>query len=334
MPFRKRKRGFTLIELLVVIAIIAVLIALLLPAVQQAREAARRSTCKNNLKQLGLALHNYHDTYTLFPVGAMRLQGWGISWYVGILPFMDNSPVYNRLTFVGDHPGWVDNGVAAGNLNGQVINGLNIPWMTCPSSPLESLGPTGRGYRTVRPQYVGILGSTDDTQTPPRWVNSPAQYTCCNCCGAVANTGLAASGGSMNRTKALSFKDMSDGPSNTIHVGEQSDFYRDINNPAVGKSRQINNNHGWMMGADQHNYRGNGRAYNVTTVRYPPNSAAVGMPGVGENHGENNGLNSPHTGGVQILLVDGSARFLSENIDMLVLRFLCNRNDSQPVGSF
>ena len=103
-----RRRGFTLIELLVVIAIIAVLIALLLPAVQQAREAARRTQCKNNLKQMGLALHNYHDTYNGFPNGniASAAGGWGMSWYMRILPYVDQAPVFNKLTFSGTHPGW------------------------------------------------------------------------------------------------------------------------------------------------------------------------------------------------------------------------------------
>ena len=107
-PFSKY-RGFTLIELLVVIAIIAILIALLLPAVQQAREAARRTQCKNNLKQLGLAFHNYHDTFTLFPIGVQsagpNAGHYGPSFYAGILPYLEQANVYNRLTFNSSHPG-------------------------------------------------------------------------------------------------------------------------------------------------------------------------------------------------------------------------------------
>ncbi|WP_417386030.1 DUF1559 domain-containing protein, partial [Gimesia sp.] len=101
------KRGFTLIELLVVIAIIAILIALLLPAVQQAREAARRSTCKNNMKQLGLALHNYHETHKSFPqmhVEYVRNTNYDpagvesfLPWSVMLLPFMDQAPLYNKI---------------------------------------------------------------------------------------------------------------------------------------------------------------------------------------------------------------------------------------------
>src|SRR6187401_2658539 len=90
------RRGFTLIELLVVIAIIAILIALLLPAVQQAREAARRSQCKNNLKQIGIALHNYHDTFNALPPGWVQTNRWG--WGTMVLPGLDQAPLYNSLS--------------------------------------------------------------------------------------------------------------------------------------------------------------------------------------------------------------------------------------------
>ena len=94
-------RGFTLIELLVVIAIIAILIALLLPAVQQAREAARRTQCRNNLKQMGIALHNYHDNFNIFPPGGLQAStdGGGASFLAMLLPFMDQGPAYNRMDF-------------------------------------------------------------------------------------------------------------------------------------------------------------------------------------------------------------------------------------------
>ncbi len=105
LTHRKMKRGFTLIELLVVIAIIAVLVALLLPAVQQAREAARRSTCKNNMKQLGLEFHNYHDTFTMFPPASSadgvgnnmdRVDAWG--WSLRLLPYIDQAPLHRSVS--------------------------------------------------------------------------------------------------------------------------------------------------------------------------------------------------------------------------------------------
>src|ERR1700733_10552979 len=107
---KPRCRGFTLIELLVVIAIIAVLIALLLPAVQQARESARRTQCKNNLKQYGLALHNYHDTYSRFPYSTSGSQSLNVNsvgtnhnWLEFILPFIEQTTLYNQLNFTIDN---------------------------------------------------------------------------------------------------------------------------------------------------------------------------------------------------------------------------------------
>jgi prepilin-type N-terminal cleavage/methylation domain-containing protein len=126
------RKGFTLIELLVVIAIIAVLIALLLPAVQQAREAARRSQCKNNLKQLGIALHNYHDTFSGLPPGAIQVfETTGqneATWISMILPYIDQQPLYNRANFSSCF-GCV---ASPGNPAYEIVSPL-IPMMLCPS---------------------------------------------------------------------------------------------------------------------------------------------------------------------------------------------------------
>lgn len=334
------KRGFTLIELLVVIAIIAILIALLLPAVQQAREAARRTQCKNNLKQIGLALHNYHDVFNKFPIGANTGQNrtFGLSWWAGAMPYFDQANMYNKLTFDGQHPGWTRNGQSGGELNGMAADGQSFSMMLCPSSPLRTMKDTGSGYITCMPQYVGVNGATNDTEIPPRWTNqTPPQRNYTGCCGSVTAGGITSGGGVLVRNRAFGIRDLTDGTTNTIMVGEQSDFVENIADPASGKAHQINANHGWLMGTHGNrdgNGMNNNRAFNTTTIRYPPNSTARGIAGVGNNDGPNNGLFSAHTGGVQVLLSDGSCRFLSENIDMLSLRYLATRNDGRTIGEW
>jgi len=334
-----RRRGFTLIELLVVIAIIAVLIALLLPAVQQAREAARRSQCKNNLKQIGLALHNYHDVFNTFPNGniASSVGGWGLSWYMRILPYADAAPVFNQMTFSGAHPGWTHSaGGPSGPINGAVLRQSDLPWTFCPSSPMEKKRDAGE-YVIPNASYQGISGATDGNG----FVNPANQMAlCCGCCGGQQATGILAGTGMLIPLRSLGIKDCTDGSSNVVIVAEHSNFIKN----AAGANVQVNGIHGIMMGGPNLNTPSAcpgcmfERQFNLTTVRYSPNARAIdndaAWPGVGDNYGSNNPLNSAHTGGVHALLTDGSVRFVGDNVDMLTLRRLMTRADGQVVGEF
>jgi prepilin-type N-terminal cleavage/methylation domain-containing protein len=332
-----RRRGFTLIELLVVIAIIAILIALLLPAVQQAREAARRTQCKNNLKQIALALHNYNDVYNTFPIGN-NANGWGVSFWVGLLPYVEQGNVFSQMSFDGPSAGYTGGGATAPNpgqlINGPLVRGKVFQFLACASSPLPTLKDTGGGIQTQIANYAGIAGAVDDAPGGVFFnsTGSP-QLNSDNCCSCPVQ-GVHARGGVLVAIKAVKFADITDGTSNVMAVSEQSDFAKN----AASQNVVITNNHGWMMGTSGLSETTNQRHFNLTTVRYPPNAVkAVGgsvLPGVCNNDGANNGLYSPHTGGVQCALADGSARFISENIDLVTLKRLATRNDGQVLGEF
>jgi prepilin-type N-terminal cleavage/methylation domain-containing protein len=186
---RARNKGFTLIELLVVIAIIAVLIALLLPAVQQAREAARRSQCKNNLKQLGLALHNYHDTMNIFPPALLNSGRYNNSAYTTatnpvlnttgwtfLLPYLDQAPAYTQYNFnvcsSMDSPYSLP--VAGTDTTNVLISGLNLLVLECPSDPAAGIvnsnaaGTTAFYSRNAARQtsYLFSTGSFTDYNGP------------------------------------------------------------------------------------------------------------------------------------------------------------------------
>nr|WP_271870056.1 DUF1559 domain-containing protein [Planctomicrobium sp.] len=317
------RKGFTLIELLVVIAIIAILIALLLPAVQQAREAARRSQCKNNLKQIGLALHNYHDTVGTFPLGVRRdlPSGWGMSWMVGILPYIDQAPLFNQLNPDIQHSGYVG--------NGPVANRVRLNAYLCPSSPLDAFTHSNARGWVMRPQYVGISGATAGNGFTTA---SASDFNVSGCCGSVTAGQIRSDGGVLLPNRGIQIKDIKDGTSNTLVVSECGEFFENAAGNAVD---QVNSNHGWMMGTDRPAQRvTNSRTFNLTTIRYTPNTLDNTLPGTGNNDGANNGIYSAHVGGVQALLADGSVRFLSENIDMLNLRRLATRRDGQVLGEF
>ncbi|MEQ8634044.1 DUF1559 domain-containing protein [Gimesia maris] len=323
----KSKRGFTLIELLVVIAIIAILIALLLPAVQQAREAARRSTCKNNMKQIGLALHNYHETYSAFPVGA--LHGNRPNWRYGLLPSMDQAPLFNQLNVSGHWASGCNSassyGQQASNTN-LIIVGMKIPVFQCPSSPLDPNNPSGSMCNYDRLQchdYVGISGATPDPAGRSNVCSTAADY------GVYCNNGLLVPG------KNYRFRDVTDGTSNTIIVAEQSG--------SVSGNDWRTNYHGgwrgWSSSGDVVTRTGAHHVAGVTTVAFSINakSGQAGgstVPRSNSAYSGNTILNSYHTGGIHVLLADGGVRFVSENLDFLTLRQLCVRDDGQVIGEF
>lgn len=334
---RWHRPGFTLIELLVVIAIIAILIALLLPAVQQAREAARRSTCKNNLKQIGLALHNYHDTYDRLPIGGNYARGgavnpgWGFSWWVGILPYLDQGPLYSRLSAEGDHPGTLANSTptwTGASVNGPAVNGILISPMACPSSPVDAVRSSGYAHTITCPQYSGIAGAVDDPAgTAGGFFNPSGRQWAIN----ATTTGIAANGGSLPPLQSLNFAKLTDGTSNIIVVGEQSGVGRDAN----GNPVTINNHQGFLCSMIVTTLNsGTQRIFNLTTIRYPPNTTAIALAGVMNNDGQNNGLFSSHTGGVHVLLGDGAVRFLSDNTNLTTIKRLATRDDNVPIGEF
>lgn len=329
------RAGFTLIELLVVIAIIAVLIALLLPAVQQAREAARRTQCKNSLKQLGLALHNHHDTFLRLPPGACRdntpfsnanSNGWGSSWMIYILPYIDQAPMYNAYQLSGNSGCFNSN-------NNTVVKNKTIPAFTCASSTISGFSPNGT--QGMIGHYAGIAGAVNG--------NIPGYTESRNVAG---GHGIAAWGGTFFAESQINFRDLTDGTSNVIMVSETSDLLRDTN-----KSTRIDWTlaypYGWTMGTD-HDYKSGSteRVFNTTTVRWKINdklkssAGNAGWTGDGTSEGIradsglNIPLNSPHTGGVHALLADGSVRFISENLDFATLNRLVTRDDGQPIGDF
>jgi prepilin-type N-terminal cleavage/methylation domain-containing protein len=340
---RRNRQAFTLIELLVVIAIIAILIGLLLPAVQKVREAAARTQCTNNLKQWGIALHAFHDVNNGFPYGATTPKpssvagNWGPSWFVYALPYIEQDNMFRQLNL--NQNMWNDgqNNIALHNFSPKIF--------TCPSSPLTNLtgpGDQGNPNPSVVPNplntttsYVGIAGATNDNASRLR---TNGNYS-----------GILSGGGVLvpNNNK-VTFNSITDGSSNTIVVGEQSDF---IFTSGLGRvDWRGSKPHSAMMGASFNQTPGPSlnqdvdcRAFNVTTIRYElndkrnKNGGGNGWAddprgtGVGGNSGHNTPLNSAHTGGVMFLWGDGTVRFLRDSIPLTTLQFLAIRDDGQVV---
>lgn len=323
----KFKGGFTLIELLVVIAIIAILVALLLPAVQQAREAARRSSCKNNLKQLGLALHNYHDTHRVLPPGyidddlntgnpgANADEAYYWTWSAFILPFIEEAARYDALQ-VGDRRVLQ---VADGSNADRELLQNPIDSYRCPSDPGPDVNSWGQ--RDIAAALLPTYGQDLDIIT--------SNYIAVNTSGRLRPQ-LNSADGVFNTNSKYRFRDVTDGLSTTIFLGERAWQLENFNlfaSIALIQDGHVGSQNDWGL-AESH---GGGEQ--------PINCVSPGNC--------RRGFSSLHKGGSQFLMGDGAVRFISENIDhnndvgtgnaYLVnstYERLLGRDDGQVVGEF
>ncbi len=338
---KARVKGFTLVELLVVIAIIGVLVGLLLPAVQAAREAARRMSCGNNLKQLGLALHNYHDTYSKFPSGCRQLNGWGPSWYPGILPYIEQENLSELMPMVGVSPGYTGTNVTTR----AAINNVIIPGLICPSCPMPETKDVG-SCTGMLPSYVAIAGAVDeDASVSPVPAVGAAGDTdlfsesrnrmATSCCSTNEKLAIGSGGGTFPPNEFLRFASLTDGTSNVLVVGEIANWMK---NGTTNADSRVN--HGWTMGTDNASKVVSwtsgitSRTFNINSIRYSIGTQNYNLPGVGNNHGANNPLLSAHPGGIQALFGDGSVHFLTETMNLPTLKMLATRDDGQVVPAF
>lgn len=311
---RYRRRGFTLIELLVVIAIIAILIALLLPAVQQAREAARRTQCKNNLKNVGLALHNYADVNKKFPLG--QTNGIGTpNWRVRIFPFLEQENLYEQLNLTALQ--------ADPLLRDLILSVYECPSSAAPVTQPDSWTTWWTNYKHQVPSYIGIMGTYPDP------AGRTSTYSASNYGGYWTNNGMLA------WNEAFDFSACSDGTTNTIIVAEQSGFVgtQDLRNGYYTPWGGVTN--GSSRGVSTCGSGGCGDLWGcgLTAVMQPPN-AKTALTGGSTSYKGNTLLNSFHPGGIQVCLTDGSIRFISDNIDFLTFQQLCVKDDGQVIKEF
>jgi prepilin-type N-terminal cleavage/methylation domain-containing protein len=336
-------KGFTLIELLVVIAIIAVLIGLLLPAVQQAREAARRSQCKNNLKQIGLAFHNYHDIARQLPFGYYAVPSGPInaaSWGLMLLPYLDQGPLYKKFNFRSPPMKPPQTGHSAAVLTANVaIISTPLPVFNCPSTP--SPAPT---YDVTVP--AGVFAGFPAMA----WTAANSDYGAASGVRSVfANQAYAnfPGGASSNREGALnafsttSTADLRDGTTNTILVGERTGgavIYNYGGVPAnlspisAGQQALIRatNGGGWGDVLNAEHWLDGALATGVT-------GSSIGSGGpcaINCTNARGKGFFCFHTGGAHFVMADGAVRLINQNVAQFTFAGLITRRKGENISDY
>jgi prepilin-type N-terminal cleavage/methylation domain-containing protein len=326
VPSQRAAAGFTLIELLVVIAIIGVLVGLLLPAVQQAREAARRSACTNNLKQMGLALANFYDVNNRFPpgcadntppfgTGAEESGHFGASWMVYIMAHLEMSDIADRWPW---NKNYSDSSIR--NLIGSGASSPQFPVYRCPSSAMENNVSTGNHPKSMIADYVAIAGTVN---------NFGGNGSTTEISGYYASIGT---NGVLGLKSKIRHQDITDGSSKTMIVSEVGNYLTD---PSTGNQfdARPGATYGFAIGSRaQASY--SQVAWNTTTLRYAINRLEMAND---RNNGNTTAfggntivLRSAHPGGVLAAFADGSVRFMNEMTTVEVLGRLGARNDGLP----
>jgi prepilin-type N-terminal cleavage/methylation domain-containing protein len=331
---KNRSTGFTLVELLVVIAIIGVLVALLLPAVQAAREAARRSSCSNKLRQLAIGLHNHHDTHNKLPPGAQGVVYpqpnppgntttgiTGTSWIVFTLPFFEQQPLYDKYRFDLSH---------FTTENGGTVGSVVVPTLYCPSGPdpKKYVDPNAGVAGNPSTHYYGVMGpggATDNFQLLIGGTTYQYRYGSSGANGAWSYHGMLSHyqdiGSSISQFRVVRFSDVTDGTTNTLMLGEIS-LTLPVNMPGT-TTAQPNQYRSWIRGnTTSTGANGSGTTKNV---RYPINSTFYN----GSNNFNEISFGSHHPGGAQFALGDASVRFISQTIDLLIYQASASMNQKE-----
>ncbi|MSU77709.1 MAG: DUF1559 domain-containing protein [Gemmataceae bacterium] len=342
IPFERRRLAFTLIELLVVIAIIAILIGLLVPAVQKVREAAARTQCQNNMKQLGLAAHGYHGAQKVFPPGTIINNSSFASWAVILLPHLDQEPMFSSLNTAAQFYS-----VSVGTVlpNVATLKDFAPKVFVCPSSPLPALicpedlrvppAATAWGGLILAGNYVGIMGACDgpNSATEPGTGLASARVVDKRPAASIQYNfgGIMATNGVIFHASKITIVQITDGTSNTMMFGEQSDFGSD---PGVDPSGTVRQPHDIRQTFRAGVWAGsNGEGMSAVTVRYPINTKArVNFQDGIARYGWNTPIQSAHSGGAFMVRCDGVATFVSSSISFNVLKYLCVRDDGQSVS--